>query len=107
MKKILLSLVMLAGLATFAHADEPLFSVKRFAFAAGVNHEWSEYGGAVALPQDGAFTVGIYGAYALTAPSDGTFTPRLSVPASLVRDLENENWRWSVGLRVTLWDGGR
>ena len=33
MKKILLSLVLLAGLATFAHADEPLFSVKRFAFA--------------------------------------------------------------------------
>ena len=109
MKKIaLLSLLLLAfAVPALAQAtDVPFFSVNRLAFAGGVNYDWFKESNPP--PADEEFSVGIYMAYALTAPAalTGQRAPRISFISSLERGFDNRMLHAKVGLRVTLFDGG-
>lgn len=107
--KRLIAVLFLACLVvpSLAHAanDVPLISAQRLAVGAGVNREWTPNSQFDLIKQE--WTAGIYGAYALTASTSESRIPRLSLVGSSVFGMDTKVSRWSLGLRVTLWDGGK
>jgi hypothetical protein len=90
---------------TPAPAQIPAFSAQRLSIAAGANYNW--WGEDNVPPKSEEFGVGIYGAYALTAPLSGAQAPAVSLIASVERGFDNRTVLTRVGLRVTLFNGGR
>lgn len=108
MRKIVLIAALFAMFVpVFAYAanDYPLVSANRLAVGAGVNREWTPNADASAIRQE--FTAGVYAAYALTASQSEQRIPRLSLVGSSIYGFDSKASRWSLGVRVTLWDGGK
>lgn len=109
MKKVLF-LVVLAALSlpvvAAAQVPVPMLSMKRLAIAGGANYDWYSESNLPPYPKE--FSVGLYAAYALTAPAElAQRTPRTCLIAALERGFDNRTLHTKVGLRVTLWDGNK
>lgn len=87
----------------------PLISAERLALAGGVNREFNtNLPGAASPLVASEWSAGIYGAYALTAPAtDEKHVPKLALVGSGLYGFDSKLTRWSLGLRFTLFDGGK
>ena len=110
MKKLFAVAALLSLFAIPVHAstvanDAPLLSLTRLAVGAGVNEEF--YTNHVEGAMDRQWTAGLYAAYALTASPSEQRIPRLNLIGSTEYGVTDKITRWKLGLRVTLFDGGK
>ena len=106
---LILAVLMILAVPVFAQtADQPLISATRLSLGVGANSEWNINlpGGAPGyLNQE--YSAGLYEAYALTTAASVNKMPKASLVASQVFGLDSKVTRWSVGVRIALWDGGK
>lgn len=106
------AVLLLALSAATAGAQEtnvrPIFSMERVSAGVSADYCGFQSAGEQALPLfSKSWEFGLVGSYNLVAPAVGERGPMLSLTAASAYDVDNKWFRHRLGLRLTLFKGGR